>query len=106
MNKILCLEKLKKLKIESLNLEVEAKLWKLGFTSFDDIEKKMSFTLHLYKDANSEQFIESYTVTDLMTNDDKYIFDLYFNSELDRKTACYKYAIDCVEFFKDAKVIY
>lgn len=106
MNKITYLEKVKIIKIESLNLEVEAKCWKLGFTSIDDTNKKMSFTLNLYQDENSKDFIESYTVTDLMQLEDKSIFDSYFNSDIDRKTACYQYALDNVEFFKDAKPIY
>lgn len=102
--KIAGLEKTKIIKIDSLNIEVEAKYWRIGSISLNDYNKEISFTFNLFSSQDSTNFIESYCITELIGLEDESLFDKYFNSDVypDIRTACYNFAIDNVEFFNGA----
>lgn len=92
------------LKNKTTDFGVEANYWKVSMVSIDRNLKEASFSLNLYKQRGDDLFFETYTVTDLMGIEDKTNYEKYFESTeyTDIYNACYNYAKNEIEFFKDA----
>lgn len=94
------------------NFGVTASYWKVGMFTIDTNSKEINFSLNLYvsKEMASEKdsFIDTYSVTMLMGEEDKTLYNKYFAEDRgehykDWQTACYMFAKENVEFFKDAE---
>lgn len=90
---------------------IEAEYWKLSRFTVDTIRKEVFFTLNLYLNAENSQGRELGDYTFASTLLDSEVFEeqynVYFREDRGEKykdiyTACYMYAKDNIEFFKDA----
>lgn len=94
--------------VEIKKYKTTASYWKVGMFSIDTNLKETCFSFNLYMEKTEEKdaFIDTYTVTDLMGLEDKTLYNKYFGDNgsayKDWQTACYEYAKEHVEFFKDA----
>lgn len=94
---------------EIINIDgFSADYWKLGMLTVDRNLKEATFSFNLYyskDDAtnNSNGFKDSYCVSSLMCKSDKTLYYEFFeNPDIPNwKQACYKYAMQHEEFFKD-----
>lgn len=90
------------------NYGIEAGYWKVGMFTVDTNAREVSFSFNLYvsKDKAREvnKFIYSINVSDLMCVEDKTLYNKYFAKATykDWQTACYMYAKDNIDYFKDA----
>ena len=90
---------------------IEAGYWKISRISIDTIKKEISFTLNLYIDKEHQQkeLGEMVFASAILTQEEfKPQYDKYFRKDegenyKDIYTACYMYAKDNMEFFKDAE---
>lgn len=92
------------LKEKQTEYGVTANYWKVEMVSIDRHMKEANFSLNLYVNKDAKQFIETYTVSDLMGQQDKSKYESYFESDTykDIYAACYAYAKDNIDYFKDA----
>lgn len=85
---------------------IEASYWRVEMITLNYNKKmlEVNFSLNLYLNKGADEFIESFSVTDLMGIEDKTLFSNYFIGQefKDIRTACYMYAKENVPFFKDA----
>lgn len=95
---------------ESINedLGVVVEYWKVGVFCIDTKLEECSFSLDGYVKKGAKKSIETISVGDLMGLEDKTLYNKYFAQDRgktykDWQTACYMYAKEHVEFFKDAK---
>lgn len=87
-----------------------AEYWKLGMFRIDRNLKEVSFSFNLFytkEDSidNVNGFKDSYCCSSLMGKQDKTLYNEYFENPTkypDWKKACYEYAMNHEEFFKDA----
>lgn len=81
--------------------------WKVSmFTANTDMQE-VNFSLNLYLNKDATEFVDTYCVDNLMGVDDKTLYNKYFANDRgetykDWQTACYMYAKENIEFFKDA----
>lgn len=87
-------------------LGITASYWKVKYLSLDSDEEEGSFTIGLYSKKGMKNPLKSYCIVDMMGNQDKTLFRKYFKdmgvNYKDWQTACYMFAKDNIEFFKDA----
>ncbi len=85
--------------------------WKVSGICIDKNFEIANFALYLYKskevsDKDPIAYMYCWGVNELMSMDDKTLFNKYFRDKgqiyKDIDTACYMYAKEHVEFFKDA----
>lgn len=85
---------------------IEASYWKIGMVTIDRQMKEATISINLFLNKDSEKFIETYIVSSLMGKDDKKLYNKYFeyknNEYTDIYNACYMYAKENEEYFKDA----
>ena len=85
---------------------IKASYWKLGSFCIDTVRKEASFIFHLYAEKGAKQYLESICIDDLVINEDKTLYNKYFEDRgqtyKDLQTACYMYVKEHIEFFKDA----
>lgn len=94
------------IKVKETKFGISASYWRVETCVINNRLKEASFVLGLYIDKSGQESFEDYFVTDLMGQEDKTLYEKYFNdigkTYKDWQTACYMYAKEHVEFFKDA----
>lgn len=85
---------------------ISASYWRVEFHMINARDKEASFTLKLFFDKNATTPVDEYVVSELVGMEDKTLYEKYFgvgNKDfINWQTACYMYAKDNIEFFKDA----
>jgi len=89
------------IKNKMTDLGVEANYWKVTMISIDRFMKTGSFSLSLFMTRGAKQFIETYTVP-MLESEEAYIECFESGEYKDVFTGCYEYAKKYIEFFKDA----
>ena len=86
---------------------VKGYYWKLSRFTIDTIGKEVFFTLNLYLDENhtEDRDLEDYTFSSVIEEDFTEKYNEYFTGDKYNNffTACYMYAKDNIEYFKDAE---
>lgn len=97
------------IKEKMTKLKIAASYWKVGMMTIDTNHKEASFSLNLYFTNDSsdvDSYVEVFSVSDMMGNEDKTLYEKYFGKGSvnypNWQTACYMYAKENIEFFKDA----
>lgn len=95
------------IKEQQTKFGMPAAYWRVSVLTVDTRLKEANFALDLYLNKEAEVSFDTICVCDLMGQEDKAMYNKYFglnNGDYkDWQTACYMYAKENVEFFKDAK---
>lgn len=88
---------------------VEAEYWRISRFTVDTVHKEVFFTLALYLNKTSYKELDEYTFASTILDKETFEADYnkYFRKDKGRAykdiyTACYMYAKDNIEYFKDA----
>lgn len=92
--------------MEIKDLGITANYWKVAMVSIDTLRQEASFGLVLLTKKGATKYIYDIGVSDLMIAEDKTLFEKYFGEGTsiyrDVYNACYEYAKEHVDLFKDA----
>lgn len=85
---------------------IEASYWKVTMITlnYDKERIEINFSLNLFVNSEAKKFLYSHNVVDLMggQHPEKLTFFLELSDSLNIRRACYEYAKEHVDFFKDA----
>lgn len=90
------------IKATETDFGITASYWKITMISIDRHMREGSFSLSLYVNKDSKQFIKTETISLMLLNDTDVFIKCFESHDFNVYKACYEYAKANVEFFKDA----
>lgn len=88
------------------DLGITASYWRVKYLSLDADGEEGSFSIGLYARKGLKKPLKTICITEMMGNSDKTLYNKYFRdlgkTYKDWQTACYMFAKENIDFFKDA----